>query len=48
MIRIVKTIGRLISVLAEVGVIKGKQAVWILEPLIGKAEVEPQERSDKE
>ena len=32
--KIGKTIGRLISVLVNAGIINGSQAVWILEPLI--------------
>ena len=40
MIGIAKTIGRLIAVLVDAGVIEKEQAVWILEPLIDKAESE--------
>lgn len=43
---IAKTIGRLIAVLVDVGVIEREQAVWILEPLKDKAEVEPQESEE--
>ena len=43
MIGIAKTIGRLIAVLVDVGVVEREQAVWILEPLKDKAEIEPQE-----
>jgi len=45
---IAKTIGRLIAVLVNAGIIDRDQAVWILEPLKDKAEVEPQEWEDKE
>ena len=38
MIGIAKTIGRLIAVLVDVGVIKREQAIWILEPLKDKEE----------
>lgn len=38
MIGIAKTIGRLIAVLVDVGVVEREQAVWILEPLKYKAE----------
>ena len=37
MIGIAKTIGRLIAVLVDAGIIKREQAVWILEPLKDKA-----------
>ena len=37
MIGIAKTIGRLIAVLVDAGVIEKEQAVWILEPLEDKA-----------
>lgn len=40
MIRITKTIGRLIAVLVDSGVITGRQAELILEPLKDKAESE--------
>ena len=33
MMRLDKTIGRLIAVLVDAGIIERKQAVWILEPL---------------
>ena len=48
MIGMAKTIGRLIAVLVNAGIIERDQAVWILEPLKDKAEVEPQESEDKE
>jgi hypothetical protein len=38
MMRIAKTLGRLIAVLVNAGIIERKQAVWILEPLKDKAE----------
>ena len=38
--RIAKTIGRLIAVLVDAGIIEREQAVWILEPLKGKGENE--------
>lgn len=40
MIRIAKTIGRLMAVLVDAGIIEREQAVWILEPLKDKAESE--------
>lgn len=40
MIEIAKTIGRLIAVLVDKGIIKREQAVWILEPLKDKTESE--------
>jgi hypothetical protein len=40
MIGIAKTIGRLIAVLVNAGVIEEGQAVWILEPLKDRAESE--------
>lgn len=40
MIKIAKTIGRLIAVLVDNGIIEREQAVWILEPLKDKAESE--------
>ena len=43
MIEIAKTMGRLIAVLVDVGVIEREQALWILEPLKDKVEIEPQE-----
>lgn len=43
-----KTIARLIIVLIDTGVIEREKAAWILEPLLGKAEIEPQEGSDEE
>lgn len=43
MIGIAKAIGRLIAVLVDAGIIERKQAVWILEPLKDKSEIEPQE-----
>lgn len=48
MIGIAKTIGRLIAVLVNAGIIEREEAVWILEPLKDKTEVEPQESEDKE
>jgi len=36
MIEIIKTIGRLIAVLVDTGIIERKKAVWILEPLKDK------------
>lgn len=48
MIGIAKTIGRLIAVLVDVGVIEREQAVWILEPLQDKAESEDKYISRKE
>lgn len=38
MIGIAKTIGRLIAVLVDAGIIEAKKAVWILEPLKDKKE----------
>ena len=46
MIGMAKTIGRLIAVLVNAGIIERDQAVWILEPLKDKAEVEPQESEE--
>lgn len=43
MIGIAKTIGRLIAVLVDAGIIEREQAVWILEPLKDKAESEDKE-----
>ena len=43
MVGIAKTIGRLIAVLVDAGIIEREQAAWILEPLKDKAEVEPRE-----
>lgn len=43
MIKIAKTIGRLIAVLVNTGIIEREQAVWILEPLKDKAESEETE-----
>lgn len=40
MIGITKTIGRLIAVLVDAGIIEREQAVWILDPLKDKAESE--------
>ena len=40
MIGIAKTIGRLIAVLVDAGIIEREQAVWILEPLKDKTETE--------
>ena len=40
MLGIAKTIGRIIAVLVDAGVIKREQAVWILEPLKDRAESE--------
>lgn len=40
MLGIAKTIGRIIAVLVDAGVIKREQAVWILEPLKEQAESE--------
>lgn len=40
MLGIAKTIGRIIAVLVDAGVIKREQAVWILEPLKDQAESE--------
>ena len=42
---IAKVIGRLLAVLINTGIIEGKQAEWILEPLIDKAESE--EKNEK-
>lgn len=33
-----KTIGRLVAVLVSAGIVKGEQAVWILEPVNDKSE----------
>lgn len=46
MIGVAKTIGRLIAVLVDAGIIERNQAVWILEPLKDKAESEPQESEE--
>lgn len=40
MLGIAKTIGRLIAVLVDAGVIEREKAEWILEPLKDKAESE--------
>lgn len=40
MIGIAKTMGRLIAVLVDAGIIEREQAVWILEPLKDEAESE--------
>lgn len=40
MIGIAKTIGRLIAVLVDAGIVDREKAVWILEPLKDKAESE--------
>lgn len=40
MLGIAKTIGRIIAVLVDAGVIKREQAEWILEPLKDQAESE--------
>lgn len=40
MIGIAKTIGRLIAVLVDAGVIEREQAVWIIEPLKDEGESE--------
>ena len=48
MIGVAKTIGRLIAILVDVGVVGREQAVWILEPLKDKAEIEPRESEDEE
>ena len=40
MIEIAKTIGRIVAVLVNAGIIEREQAVWILEPLKDKAESE--------
>ena len=40
MIEIAKTIGRLIAILVDKGIIEREQAVWILEPLKDKTESE--------
>ena len=43
MIGIAKTIGRLIAVLVDAGIVEREQAAWILEPLKDKAESEDKE-----
>jgi len=43
MIGIAKTIGRLIAVLVNAGIIESKKAEWILEPLKDAAEREGKE-----
>ena len=43
-----KTIGRLISVFVNAGIINGSQAVWILEPLIMNDEVRSNDNGSKE
>lgn len=43
MIGIAKTIGRLIAVLVDAGIVDREQAVWILDPLKDKAESEDRE-----
>ena len=43
MIGIAKTIGRLIAVLVDAGIIEREKAVWILEPLKDKTEREVKE-----
>lgn len=48
MIGIAKTIGRLIAVLVDAGIIEREQAVWILEPLKDKAESEETNMSKDE
>lgn len=40
MIGIAKTIGRLIAVLVDAGVIEREQAIWIIEPLKDEGESE--------
>ncbi len=40
MIGIAKTIGRLIAVLVDVGIVDREKAVWILEPLKDEPESE--------
>lgn len=40
MIGIAKTIGRLLAVLVDAGIVNREQAGWILEPLKDKAESE--------
>ena len=40
MIGIARTIGRILFVLIEAGIITKKQAEWIIEPLKGRAESE--------
>ena len=40
MIGIAKTIGRLIAVLVDAGIVDKEKAAWILEPLKGGAESE--------
>lgn len=40
MMRIAKTLGRLIAVLVDAGIIEREQAEWILEPLKDKSESE--------
>lgn len=43
MIRIAKTIGRLIAVLVDAGIIEREQTAWILEPLNEQAETEAED-----
>lgn len=40
---IAKTIGRIVAVLVNAGIIEREQAVWILEPLRDDAESEDKE-----
>lgn len=46
--KIGKTIGRLISVFVNAGIINGSQAVWILEPLIMNDYVRSNDNGSKE
>ena len=48
MIGIAKTIGRIIAVLVDAGIIEREQAVWILEPLKDNAESEETNMSKDE
>lgn len=43
MIEVARTIGRLIAVLVDAGIVEREKAVWILEPLKGEAESEDKE-----
>ena len=47
MIEIAKTLGRLIAVLVDIGLLEREYANWIIEPLVGKVEDEPRESEDK-
>lgn len=46
MIGVAKTIGRLIAILVDAGIIEREQAIWILEPLKDKADRSVEDGND--